>query len=407
MAKVKLGNASPRATPLVRGRFLIRDTKHGPVANAWPAKRGLPKTPYDFYKQNEFLYAAHYAANPYDLDLGTAIEMDKGTTLVPRDFLMMAAYGSAYVIQNPDGSYWPRYRDLAPNPQYVLDLITVNFGAMLWRNHVGWVEIPVSPDNGYVLGWVGGQPTWTNSIGIVGPIGPTGPAGATGAAGPTGATGAAGATGPAGPTGPAGLTGPTGAAGATGAAGTTGAAGPTGPAGATGAAGPTGATGTAGSTGPTGPAGTGSSATWSLIAHNTSLSGNQYATFTGLNASEIMVIARAVTASGSVLRVLDVSVDNGVSYFNANGDYKVIGIGGTESNTAHAADSVTAASTVQGIIANIELANVNGAPKQISFQGSANYRLFDGSLSPINAVRFGVASGTMTGGEVYVLARNL
>ena len=144
-----------------------------------------------------------------------------------------------------------------------------------------------------------------------------------------------------------------------------------------------------------------------MIAHNTSLSGNQFATFTGLNASQIMVIARAVTASGSVLRVLDLSVDNGSTYFNTNGDYKVVGVGGTESNTAHAADSGTAAATVQGIIANIELANLSGVPKEITYQGAANIRLFDGSLSPINALRFGVASGTMTGGEVYVLTRNL
>lgn len=232
MAKVDLANLAPGATPLSRKRFLVRDTKHGPVASGWPVSRGAPKTPYDFYKQAEFWYAAKMAANPYPLDLGTAIEMVKGTTLVPRDWLMMCAYGRAYIIENPDGSQWSNYRDMAPNVQYVLDLLGRTAGDLIYANNDGWYTLPRG-NAGNLLTIVNGLPAWVDDHGI----GPTGP------------------TGSAGPTGPTGTTGPAGTTGATGGVGPTGASGPTGPAGATGSAGPTGPTGAAGPTGATGPAG--------------------------------------------------------------------------------------------------------------------------------------------------------
>lgn len=144
---------------LSRGNFYVRDTKWGAVAQVWPVKRGPPKTPYDFYKQKEFGIAARMAANPIDLDYGTAVEMVKGSTLVPRDFLLQCAYGRAYVIEQEDGFQWPNYRDMAPNPQYVLDLITTTVGTLIWRSDVGWVQI--DPGNtGQLLTVTDDGPSW-------------------------------------------------------------------------------------------------------------------------------------------------------------------------------------------------------------------------------------------------------
>jgi len=159
MAKVKAGNIAPGALPLSRGNFIIQPSPHGLIAKKWPIKRGTPKTPYDFYKQKEFAYAAWYAANPFPLDLGTAIEMVKGSSLVPRDFLMLAAYGRAYEIRRQDGFVWPVYRDLAPNPQYVLDLITTTVGSLIWRAPEGWIPID-PPSVSYVLTGTVDGPAW-------------------------------------------------------------------------------------------------------------------------------------------------------------------------------------------------------------------------------------------------------
>ena len=200
---------------------------------------------------------------------------------------------------------------------------------MIWRRADGWQAIPGAPDNGYVLGWVGNEPQWSNSIGIVGPEGPPGTPGAPGAG-----------------------------------------------------------------------------ANWSLFAHNTSLNGNQYATFTGINASDILVMARNITASSLVNRVMDFSTDNGSTWRNTSGDYKTIAGTGTETNTDHAADSTSVATSAQGIFAEIFGANLNSCPKLIRFQGGTPNRLFVQSNNAVNAIRIGVTSGTMTGGEIYLLTRD-
>lgn len=158
MAKVVLGNVSPGATPLARGALLIRDTKHGAVASKWPKKRGRAKSGYDFYRQTEFGWASRAAATPNPLDLMTATEMVKGTTYVPRDFLVMAAFGRAYDIVSPDGVTWENYRDVN-NPQYMLDLIGDTVGSVIYRAEIGWVILPPAT-NGYVLTMVDGIPSW-------------------------------------------------------------------------------------------------------------------------------------------------------------------------------------------------------------------------------------------------------
>jgi hypothetical protein len=158
MAKVDLANLAPGATVLSRGRILIRDTPFGGVAQKWPRKRGRATSGYDFYRQAEFGWASRAAASPIDLDLLTATEMVKTTTYVPRDFLVMAAYGRAYEIQAPDGTIWENYRDVN-NPQYMLDLLGDTVGAVIYRAEIGWVILPPA-SNGFVLTMEDGLPVW-------------------------------------------------------------------------------------------------------------------------------------------------------------------------------------------------------------------------------------------------------
>lgn len=159
MAKVKPLNAAPGAVPTARGLFYVRDTKWGPVAQAWPKKRGKAKEGGRLWAEQQFRAAAAMSANPSALDLGTAIEMVKGTTYVPRDFLMSCAYGLGYTLVNPDGTVWKTRHDMSDNPQYLLDNVSDTVGAMLFRDTYGWVGLGPS-SNGYILTMDEGVPSW-------------------------------------------------------------------------------------------------------------------------------------------------------------------------------------------------------------------------------------------------------
>ncbi|MFG0245761.1 MAG: hypothetical protein ACF8MF_06905 [Phycisphaerales bacterium JB052] len=103
MAKVELNPLDPGAFPRIRGAFYTRDTRWGPVAQAWPQKRGSTTNPKVYWNQVQFTWAARSASSMDALQQGTAIEMVKGTEYVPRDFLMMCIYGRAYQIEPIDG----------------------------------------------------------------------------------------------------------------------------------------------------------------------------------------------------------------------------------------------------------------------------------------------------------------
>lgn len=143
MARVIPDPLAPTAVPRSRGRFLVRTDKRGFVAQKWPkARPGGPRTPYDWYRQEEFAIAARWASNPEPLSYATAVEMVKGTSLVPRDFLMMCSMGTGYEVILKDGTHLTAARRQTMNPQYVLDLVTDVPGSMLWRSDIGWVAVP-------------------------------------------------------------------------------------------------------------------------------------------------------------------------------------------------------------------------------------------------------------------------
>lgn len=163
MAKVYLLSPQQGNTPRSKGDFLVLATKHGWVAQKWPKKRGAAKTPYDRWRHKEFGLVANMVSSPIDLDYGTALEMVKGTTYVPRDFLMMCVFANAYVIKNPDGTEWTRYRDMTNNPQYMLEQLTNTPGALIVRGDEFWTYLPPA-SNGDVLTMVDGMPQWEEPL---------------------------------------------------------------------------------------------------------------------------------------------------------------------------------------------------------------------------------------------------
>lgn len=158
VAKVKLANVSPRAFSEARGRLMLMIGPHGAVMAKWPRKRGKAKQGYDLYRQLEFGAMAKWAASPLDLDLGTAVEMAKGTEQVPRDILMMAMQGGYYEIVSPEGIVWEQAR-MTTNAQYILDQVTDAPGALLYRSPTGWMGLLPGID-GQVLQTRGDTVIW-------------------------------------------------------------------------------------------------------------------------------------------------------------------------------------------------------------------------------------------------------
>lgn len=103
MAKIILGPVQPDSLPHHRGAIYTRDTRYGPVVQAWPTRRKKTNDRQSVWWRGVFSIAAKMAADPISLDYQTAVEMVKGTEMVPRDWLMKCAYGTAYEIVMPDG----------------------------------------------------------------------------------------------------------------------------------------------------------------------------------------------------------------------------------------------------------------------------------------------------------------
>lgn len=130
--------------------------------------------------------------------------------------------------------------------------------------------------------------------------------------------------------------------------------------------------------------------------------------FTGLSGSDVMIIARSVTKSVAGVLVLQVSVDNGSTYYSTSGNYILTSTTGAESNQTHFGQIVpgssTAARTGSIIIPGFGLSGIPKVSDQIVANNGAHF--FVASTSPIDAVRvISTGGGTLNGGQIYCLVR--
>lgn len=206
--------------------------------------------------------------------------------------------------------------------------------------------------------------------------------------------------------------------GSVGATGATGVAGPAGPAGANGAVGAPGANGTNGTNGvdgapgAAGPAGPAGSAAWTVAA-NWSFTvdgavGSVIADVTGM--SEVFVECIEVGTTTTSQRCVQVSVDGGVTYFTAVGDYQDINIAGVGANNAafflHGT-ATTAIRTCAMRMVRPVTARLGRVGEMIT---RALMQVFRGSTSAITHVRVvpivaNVVSGNFNLGFITVLKR--
>jgi len=106
--KVKLSNIDPRAIASARGKFYIRDTMWGPVAQLWPRPGSQPGNELQNQYRTRFAFAARMASSPEPREYQTAEYLSQGTEQVPRDLLTGAALGTFYEIYWPTGQQWAR-----------------------------------------------------------------------------------------------------------------------------------------------------------------------------------------------------------------------------------------------------------------------------------------------------------
>lgn len=128
--------------------------------------------------------------------------------------------------------------------------------------------------------------------------------------------------------------------------------------------------------------------------------------FTGLdNASEILVYAHGVSVSVSGAAMVQVSTNNGSSYYTTSGDYLAIAQTGTVANTIGSTFWSTNSTAARYGTVTLLNPTVVGPKFMPSFPSdSTPLRIFVADLSsPINAVRVvGSGGGNITAGKLYV-----
>lgn len=128
--------------------------------------------------------------------------------------------------------------------------------------------------------------------------------------------------------------------------------------------------------------------------------------FTGLSSvTELLVILSDVTTAASGVRSLQVSVDNGSTFYSTTGNYSIISTAAVKTNTDAIGFHNTSATAARSMA--VHILNMKGAVK-IALSGVASNQVyFTASASDINAIRIlniG-GGGNITGGTVHVYGR--
>ncbi len=160
----------------------------------------------------------------------------------------------------------------------------------------------------------------------------------------------------------------------------------------------------------TGSGGSGGSGSWVLAGSWTYSSSVAQVDFTGLDgSSDILIITQGVTLSSSGVLRLNVSTDNGGTYFNSDANYTNVSSTGTGGGTVGANMNLykSNATAARSSIARIQLANASYGPKLIERlnRPSNGPTLFVANNDSINAIRILATSGSISGGDIFVYVR--
>lgn len=125
--------------------------------------------------------------------------------------------------------------------------------------------------------------------------------------------------------------------------------------------------------------------------------------------NELLIIAKGVGSSSGAtgVRSIVVSVDNGANFYTTSGNYLLVSSTGTETAETRFLFHNTGSGSARTLLGWM---NLKGPIKKGQCTGNTPDRLFVGSASDINAIRFanidaGSIAGNLTSGDLYVYAR--
>lgn len=129
--------------------------------------------------------------------------------------------------------------------------------------------------------------------------------------------------------------------------------------------------------------------------------------FTNLTGyQDLMLWMDGVTKSVSGGFQVQVSVDNGSTWYTTSGDYVQLAATGVGTNTTSAGFHNTATTAARSQVIEGSLMGVANAPKFFYSEAVGILTRFVASSSAVNALRFTpTAGGNITGGKVWVFAR--
>jgi len=164
---VKLNGPVNRAqAQAYKGVLAVRKTRWGYVAQAWPRKRGPPKSPAQADQVAAFKQAIEWAKNPDPYDYALAVEGAKGSGMYPRDILERAMFGQLVICYMKDGTILQGRPQVATSIQTLLNQITEKEGSIIFRGVANWEGLNAGP-LGYVLKSNGpdSDPSWQAEAG--------------------------------------------------------------------------------------------------------------------------------------------------------------------------------------------------------------------------------------------------
>lgn len=155
------------------------------------------------------------------------------------------------------------------------------------------------------------------------------------------------------------------------------------------------------------PGGGGGTSAWTLLDDKTITTPISRWPVSVAGFNDLMFILMNVTTSSSGNRVVEVSVDGGVTWLTTLGDYTFFSTAGVLANTVGVSIHGTASSAARGGVSRIYNAQNNGLPKvwNSMINTGALAGFIAASTAPITNVRYGNTAGNMTGGRLITLGR--
>jgi hypothetical protein len=161
--KIKgLGNNTPR--PRLPSGFILQPHRGGEMhAQAWPRKRGKPKSATTRQQNSGFALAVQHSVTAPAMEMLSARELSQNTPYAWRDILVKDAYGTVIECVLTDGTFIMGLRMATSYADRMLNQLGQAAGMLLYRGADAWYALAPGASN-QVLTFDGatGLPIWTD-----------------------------------------------------------------------------------------------------------------------------------------------------------------------------------------------------------------------------------------------------